>query len=147
MDLEAFPRTWRLPVSRWFAWVMLAMAALGAERLVSGAVGVVDWAGVAVGGAQLALGVVGATVTRRARVVLEPLGYRVGDPALRGRLRPWSGVLEVRPPGRWTEHAEIRGTRAADGPVALADMSAEQAAELQRRLVEARSAAGVRSDP
>lgn len=56
----------------------------------------------------------------------------------RGRSAPWSGVGEVRPPSRWLRHAELRGTRAADAPVALVGMTAQQAVELGRRLVEAR---------
>ena len=130
------------PVSRWFVWFGVFTAAIGALRLVPGVLGAFDWMAVGLGAAQLALGVGAIVVTRRARVLLQPDGYRVGDPLLRGRLRPWSGVVEIRPAGRWTKHAEIRGARAADVPVALADMSIERAQDLQRRLEEARGRAG-----
>ena len=144
LDLDGFPRTWPVPVSRWFVWFGVLTAAVGAVRLIPGALGAVDRMAVGLGATQLALGVVAIVFTRRARVLLQPDGYRVGDPLLRGRLRPWSGVVEIRPAGRWTKHAEIRGTTAADAPVALTDMSIEQAQDLQRRLGEARARAGSR---
>lgn len=94
-----------------------------------------------------ALAVVAVVDARRSRVVLDPEGV-VRRGLLTSRVvRPWSTVGEVRPPSRWVEHAEIRGTSASVVPMALPEMTAEEARELQRRLEDARSRTGRGAPP
>lgn len=142
LALEGLPTTWRTSQARWMSWVwgVYAVAALVQLLLVLGG-GEVDLWRLLLYPSQLVLGVLGVVVGARSAVRLEATGYRVARTRRGGRLRPWSDVAEIRPPGRWAHHAEIRGTHASGVPVALVGMTGDQAVELQRRLVEAQLAA------
>lgn len=143
VDLGGLPTVWRTSQARWMPWVWGAFAALAALQLAH----TVGWdvetstPRVVLLVAQVVVGVLAAVLASRLAVRMEPTGYRIAS-TRRGRgLRPWSRVAEVRPPSRWSRFAEIRGSRGGDVPVALVGMSAEQAEDLQRRLVEARARA------
>ncbi|MEJ5945222.1 hypothetical protein WDZ17_07915 [Pseudokineococcus basanitobsidens] len=144
LDLEGLPTTWRTSQARWMPWVWGSYAGLAALQvlLVVTDDGDLDVTRLLLYVFQLVLGLVGVAVGRSSAVRLGATGFRVGSTPTGGRLRPWSRVAEVRPPGPWTKHAEIRGTRGADVPVALVGMTAEQATDLQRRLLEARARVG-----
>ncbi|MEJ5869271.1 hypothetical protein WDV85_16145 [Pseudokineococcus sp. 5B2Z-1] len=143
VDLEGLPRVWRTSQARWMPWLWGSMAALAALQLALVLVGGVDASTtrVALLVGQIMLCVLAAVLGSRLAVSMEPTGYRLASTRLGRGLRPWSRVAEVRPPSRWLRFAEIRGTRGGDVPVALVGMTAEQADELQRRLVEARARA------
>ena len=141
VDLEGVAREWVEPVGvgrRWLGGVMVLLGVLqlslrwgeSEDRwlLVVWTLYTVIAVGTLAGGLQT-------------RVRLEEWGFRRGDPLWRGRLRPWSRVRDVQPPGPWTEHPQLLGSRAADRPVPLAGMDADQAERLRVRLVEGRARA------
>ncbi|WP_298804532.1 hypothetical protein [uncultured Pseudokineococcus sp.] len=141
VDLEGLPRMWRSWQSRWWPWLWATLAVLWAVGLV---MAIADDEGarqVVLSVLQVAVNSMLAVYWSTFAVRLEPTGYRVGGAPGRGELRPWSTVAEVRGPSRYTRRAEIRGTTAADTAVPVGGMTAEQADDLQRRLVEARARA------
>lgn len=143
LDLAGLPTTWRTSQARWMPWLWGSFALLAALQLVLVLLGSVETGAARVGvqAAQLVAGVGAALWSAHLAVWLEPTGYRIASTRWGRGVRPWSHVAEVRPPSRWLRFAELRGTRGSDVPVALVGMTAEQAVELQRRLVEARARA------
>lgn len=142
LELDGLPTTWRPSTWRWMPWVWGVYGGLAVVQLllVAGD-GDVEVRRVVLYAVQVVLGTSLAVHWAGVAVRLEPGGYRVGGLVGRGRLRPWSCVDEIRAPSRWLRHAEVRGTRAADAPVALVGMTGDQAAELRARLGDARARA------
>ncbi|MEJ5889423.1 hypothetical protein WDZ16_13225 [Pseudokineococcus marinus] len=141
VDLEGLPRVWRTSQARWMPWLWGSMAALAALQLAVAAIWDVEMTSwrVVLQVAQVVAGLGAAVWASRLAVRFESTGYRLASTRRGGGLRPWSRVAEIRPPSRWLRFADIRGTRGGDVPVALVGMTAEQAEDLQRRLVEARA--------
>ncbi|WP_298804535.1 PH domain-containing protein [uncultured Pseudokineococcus sp.] len=142
VDVDGLPQRIDLPTTKaqrrssW-AYLVLGVVYLGLQLLF----GELHVAFVVLGVGWVLLGVLGLVVLSRAHLVLEPEGVRHVGLLGRTRLRPWSAVAEVRPPGAFHPSSYLRlpGGRFAE-TIDLPGVSADDARELQRRLEAARTA-------
>ncbi|MEJ5945221.1 hypothetical protein WDZ17_07910 [Pseudokineococcus basanitobsidens] len=146
VDVDGLPERLEVPTTkgqRRLAWGNVGLGvAYGLLALLFMEPRVV-WLGLGTG--YLVFGVLGLVLLPRAHLALTPEGARQVSALGRGRLTPWSAVAEVRPPDTFhpSSHLRFPGGRFAE-TTDLPGLSADDARELQRRLVAAREGAGAR---
>jgi hypothetical protein len=141
LDLTGLPVVLRTRAQRWQVVGAGGLAVGGSLNLVRDLPPDGGWAVVSalVGAVVLVIGLAGLVMAGRARLVLEPEGVRTHDGLRLGALRPWTGVVAVRPPTPTSPHAVLLlDEPGPDGHVDLLGVRPQVARELQRRLTAAR---------
>lgn len=135
--MDRLPRRFELAenrVQRRLAWFHLGLGV--AYLAVLGVFGLQVFSA-ALAGMYLLLGGLGLLLPP-VHLRIEPEGVRRVGVVGRGHLTPWSDVAEVRQPDVWHGVPHLRGHGRFAETTDLGAMTPEHAAELQRRLVEAR---------